>query len=373
VLLVTAVAATALGGEDDRHPREPDKPLSVQLNPWLCSTCSGPGSVKDDAHEIDLFGLAPAEIAKRVGAGRKWYFIESPNFQIFSTLKAVRVKHSDSAFTTADLNRLRTVCPELKLGSGGTYIDAHQRAHLYHVRLERLYAHFAALTSNERRWLGMKDRFEVYLFEGADEYAAFWANVLVRASKPKRVAHRHVEGRKNYLVFATTAERHKGGDCQLHCTVFHMVAHNLVNGYNNYYTDTWAWLEEGFGHFYGRRESTRHNHFCLFSGEPPSSLERGNWRKKIYVVAKKKRAPPFHSWCERLDPRQISDMEHAICWSYVEWLARTEPLRLATLVELASDHKKKRTAVEAIQDVFGVAPEQLHEQWREYVLREYKK
>ncbi len=48
------------------------------------------------------------------------------------------------------------------------------------------------------------------------------------------------------------------------------------------------------------------------------------------------------------------------------------PVRLAKLFDRSADSKKKMSAADAIDDVFGVSPYVLHERWRAYVLKTYK-
>ncbi len=61
-----------------------------------------------------------------------------------------------------------------------------------------------------------------------------------------------------------------------------------------------------------------------------------------------------------------------MAWAIFDWLATTDPVRLAKLFDRSADSKKKMSAADAIEDVFGVSPYVLHERWRAYVLKTYK-
>jgi hypothetical protein len=365
------LASTVPGGAetvDEKHPRAPDQPLNIQVTPWYCPLCLKQELIAGEPRSIELMRDPAAIMAEKLGVRRNWVVIESPHFRIFSTLKGARIKHSDSTFAAADLLRLKEVFPSFKVGCGGTYVNAHQRAHLYHVRLERQYAHFSALTANTKKWLGMLRPYEVYLFEKDKPYGVFRQQILGRANVEEQVAFEHITGKKNFLVFGTCARFHKAGDRQLNNRVMHMVSHMLVNGLNNFYSDIWAWLEEGFGHFYERRESEVHNHFCLGFGRVPAEWERGNWRKKIRHAVYRKKERPLSLWCEKLQPQELTEWERALAWSYVDWLMKADPVRLAKLLEMGSRSGERTQAADAISEVFGVTPHVLHDRWRNYVL-----
>ena len=354
----------ALGGAetvDEKHPRAPDQPLTVEFTPWYCPLCVEQGLIETKARGIELVRDQAPAFAERVGLRRGWVVIESPHFRIFSTLKGARIKHSDSRFAAADLLRLKKIFPSFQVGSGGSYVNAHQRAHLFQIRLERQYAHFAALTGNKREWLGMRRPYEVYLFEKEAPYLVFQRDVIGRGNAKEKVVIEHMKGEENFLLFGTCAKYYKAGDRQLNNAAMHVVSHLLVNGLNNYLSNMWAWLEEGFGHFYERKETDLHNYFCIGSGAFPDDFERGNWRKKIRHMVYRKKEPALSLWCEKLQPQELAPKERVMAWSYVEWLARTDPVRLAKLLEKGSASGDHTRSADAITDVFGVNPCELQE------------
>jgi hypothetical protein len=374
-----ALVPLALAGPTpvaERHPRLPDQPLQVRVGPYHCPTCVKKGlqEAPEEGASIRLLRNTPEEFAHKVKLRSGWFAIETPNFKIFSSLKSARIKHSDSRFAAADLQRLREVFPTLKPGSTATHLTGHQRAHLYHVRLERLYAHFSALTGNKKRWLGMHGRFEIFLFEKEKPFRAFLKQALKRGNQTQDTVMYHEPSEPNFQVFGAFAKHFRGGDRQLNSVVFHSAAQLLVNGHRNYYSDVWAWLEEGIAHYYARRECDRQNHFCLRGGHPPPELVRGNWRKKIHYSVYHKEDASLGHWCEKLQPHEFAPMEHALSWAIIDWLMRTDPVRLSKLLDRSSVRDAKRgTASEAIEDVFGVTPHVLHDRWRSFVLKEYRR
>ncbi len=373
-LLCVAIAGAGRAQEvhDERNPRAPDQKLPVVYTPYYCSRCVADKLLADEPREIQLMRRDAADLALAVGIKRDWVVIESPNFRVFSNLEGEKVSHNDSPFAAADLQRLKTIFPDFKPGAQGSYVNAHERAHLYHLRLERVLSHFRALTGNEQPFLGMQGRFEVYLLEEADAYKAFTENVLGHPFSPKRLVEReHIKEEPRCIVFATAAAFFKGGDRQLSNTVAHHTGHCLIKGHNEFTKNAWGWLDEGIAHFYERRESLQFNSFCVQGQDPPSDFVRGDWRQRIRHLVYRKKESSFGDWCEKANPQDLVGDQHALAWSYVDWLVATDPVRLAKLIDLAKDSDRKPSSTDAVQEVFGITPFALHERWRAYVLESY--
>lgn len=373
-----AILGLALAGpsraqevHDERNPRAPDQALSIVFTPYYCSRCVADKLLADEPREIQICRRDAPVFAKDVGLKRDWIVIETPNFKVFSNLEGDKVSHNDSPFAAADLRRLKAIFPDFKPGAQGSYVDAHKRAHLYQIRLERIAAHYRALTGNEKPFLGMQDRYEVCLFEGADEYKAFSEEVLGHAYNPNQLIEReHLKEEPRCLVFGTPAKFFKG-DRQLSNTVAHHAGHCLIKGHNSFTQNAWAWLDEGIAHFYERRESLEFNNFCVQGQDHPRDFIRGDWRQRIRHFVYRKKESSFGDWCEKPNPQDLLGDQHALAWSFVDWLAATDPVRLAKLIDLSKDSGRKSTCADAVQEVFGATPFALHERWRAYVLESY--
>jgi len=236
LLGATTLAGTAPAG-DDANPRAPDQALDVKLAPWYCATCLERGLIQGEPRGILFLGRPAAQLARDLKIRGRWQAIESPNFRIFSTLKGARIKAAESRFAGYDLMRLKRIFPKYKGGMDGGYVNAHERAHLYQVRFERLYAHFAALTRNTKPHLGMDQRFEILLFEKPATYRALVKLAGGTLKEGQKLFTEHVRGPGNHMLCATVAEFFKGGDANLNNTMCHIVGEMLVMCHNNYYTD----------------------------------------------------------------------------------------------------------------------------------------
>jgi len=372
-LALLALARLAAGGPvDETHPRAPDQPLPIEFTPWYCQRCIERELLEAQPRDISITGVPAPELAKSLKIRRSWYAIESPNFRIFSTLAGARIKHNDSRFAAADLIRLKKIFPSFQVGGQGSFVTAHQRAHLYQIRAERILSHSRALTGNKHRFLGMGDRFVLCLFEKEKEFQAFVEEELARPySRGTPVERKHFTGGDNFYLISTAASLYKGGESELSNTILHHTAHSVVYGHNDYVSAMWGWLDGGFAHYYERRESEEHNFFCLVSADPPKEFLRGNWRRKIRHMVYRNKDPSLGGWCEKTYAQQLSGTEHALAWSIVDWLVQTNPVRLGKLMDIAARNEGRPSCSQAIQEVFGVDAYQLHDRWRAYVLKEY--
>ena len=387
LLVVPALALPDPSYEDDTHPRSPGTPLNVVWRPFKVTL--GPGLKKPTKakyaenesfeEEIRMMRMPVAEMAKAVGAGKKWVAIETPHFKLFSNLRSTKVKPKDSRFLVADLWRLKEIFPSIAPAAMVTVLTPLQRAHLYQIRIERIYAHFAALmgadkttTGKGKRNLGMGGKYQLFLFENYTEHHNLCDKFTGRVNDKAGLQH-HMRDDPNFMMYTQAASQIQGGDVALANNVIHNVAHNLVDGYGNYYRETWAFLEEGLGHYYERRENPKHNTFCWAEGAKPADFQKEKWEGSILNIVRRKKDPPLSQWCEKLQPGELGGIEQGLCWSIVRWMIETDPIRFAKLVEKLQDYANKPGAAESIEFAFGVSVSTLHARWREYVLAEYGK
>jgi hypothetical protein len=271
---------------------------------------------------------------------------------------------------------LQSIFPKLKIGRDGATLTAHQRAHLYQIRVERLYSHYSALIDNKKPYLGMGARYELFLFDDYAEHHVI-ADQFIGRANDKAGVQDHRRDSPNFMIF-TTAEsqvtQNDGkGDRFFSNHVIHNVTHILVDGTHNYYRETWAWLEEGLAHYYERLENPKTNTFCWTEGKKPDDLLKSDWHAVVHNQVRRGKDTSLSEWCEKLQPGELTAVEHGLCWSIVEWLIETEPVRLAKLMTRIDDTVKKPTAAQCIEFAFGVSPSVLHSRWRAWVLAKGKK
>ncbi|MHC4163277.1 MAG: hypothetical protein ACYSUM_14200 [Planctomycetota bacterium] len=378
LLLAAGLGMAGPKGEvhDVTHPRSPGTPLEVKFAPWYCPRCVKEERIEPQERKIRMWRMPVEELAKILDLDKKWLVIETPNFKILSTLGRANVKFKDVQYARADLLRLKTIFPKLGLGREGTTVNAHQRAHLYHIRVERLYSHFAALTDNKKKFLGMDAPYEIYLLDDYAEYSTLTDQFIGRGMRMAGIQH-HSKEKPNFNCFPTSEQQYgrtKGrGDRGFSNWVTHNVAHLLVDGFHNYYRETWGWLEEGLAHYYERKEYTNRNTFCWTEGKPPQDFLKPDWESVIYNLVRRGKDPSLSQWCEKLMPGELTGVENGLSWSIVRWLVETEPIRFTKLLRKLNDYENKPTAAQSIEYAFGVSPGVLHSRWREYVRENYGK
>lgn len=371
-LFFTAAALAGPESVEETDPRSPGKPLEIVFTPFVCTRCVAEERMAAPASPIRMMRMPVEDLVKRVGYEGKYVAIQGPHFKVLSTLDGDRVRPSDSAFYWGDMERLKSIFPKLSPSAQGTQLNAHERAHLYQIRMERLYAHFMALTGVTKPYLGMAAPYELYLWaEYADHHAL--VDAFVGKSNDKAGIQSHQRDTPNFMLFTQAESLVPGGDRFLNNSVFHNVAHNLADGCNNYYRETWAWLEEGLAHYYQKREHPDPPTFCWTEGRKPALFQKPDWRSSILNLVRRGKDSPLGQWCEKLQPGELTAEEQGICWSLVEWMIATDPIRFAKIFDKVDDTNAKPTCAEAIEYAFGVAPNVLHARWQEYVKREYAK
>jgi hypothetical protein len=395
LLATLCVAAPAQTREEktivwDVNPRATTTPLDVKLQPYWCAICAKNGLIQGDAPPIELMRKSLDTLIQQVDLKEPPVVILSPHFKIVSTLRGVSVKMTDGVHTHADLEMLKKILPKVQIGREGAVLDAHERAHLYQVRCEREYAHFAALTGNTEPYLGMPLPYEIYLFSEYSQHHAF-CDRYIGGRHDKKTVQWHMQKEKGLPFGAKPGDREVElqnfilmsvpesqisqdmgkGDGVLANNVFHNLAHLLVDGLDDYYRETPAWLEEGLGHYYERRENGRWNTFCWAEGKPPTEFMKPDWESTVFSIVRRDRDQPFASWCEKLQPGELTGVEHGLCWSLVRWLIETEPVRFAKLLGTIHDTKLNYSSAQEIDAGFGCSPSVLYQRWREYVVKAY--
>lgn len=383
--VVSAAAPLRAGGgadddkpkvpQDDCNPRSPTTPLTIVYEPYWCPLCIEEKLQKPEARDLQMMQKPVALVAEQLSIKKEdWIAIQTPHYKIFSTLGPTTSKYNDSVYARFDLDRLKKIQPGIAFGPEGAKLTAHQRLHLYQIRLERQYAHFSALTNNTQPNLGMPGIFEIYLFADYTQHHDF-VDRYIGGRNDKGGVQWHIQDKPNFMLLSVAesivAQQVARGDGALANHVFHNTAHLLIDGYNNYFRETPAWIEEGLGHYYERRENTRWNNFCWAEGKPPTDFTKPDWEAIIFTLVRRDRDSPFAQWCEKLQPGELTGIENGLSWSIVKWLIDTEPIRFTKILEPMDDLQRNLKPAELIQDAFGCSSSVLYQRWREYVMKEY--
>jgi hypothetical protein len=344
----------------------------IVFKPYTCATCVKEKRAGAQDKPITICRRPVEEIAKSIDLEKGWIAIESPHLKILSGLKRTKVKLSDSTFISDDLNRLKQIFPDLAIDSQGASLSPHQRAHLFQIRGERIYADFASLMGTKKPYLGMEAPYEFCLFDDYETHHRL-VDKYMGITMDKIGAWHHYGEPPNFFLNSIYEQLTPAGDRDLSNHFVHQVAHNLAHGYGNYFRETPAWLQEGLAHYYERREQPDHNTFCYAEGKAPTMFEKPDWEKPILNMVRRGKDTPLPNWCEKMAPGELTAEEQALSWSLVKWMVETEPVRFAKIIEQIDDLKKKPTAAQEIEQAFGVSAGVMHQRWRDYVLKEYAK
>jgi hypothetical protein len=383
VLLLLAAAAAATPDDvqrEETNPRSPGTPLEITWRPFTVLTFTKGKELVDALdpkaetrpESFTMMRMPVEELAKTLDLDPGWIAIKGPSVKILSTLRRTKVKIKDSVFMKADLERLKEVFPRLAIGREGASLDPLQRAVLYHIKVHRVYSHFAALTNNKKPFLGMKSHYELYLFEDYTSHHTFVDKFIGRANDKAGVQH-HDRAEPNFMAFTSCMDNVGTKDVLMANHVVSNVVMNFADGHGNYYRETWGWLEEGLAHYYERRENPRYNTFHWSEGKPPGDFKKPDWESTIYGLVRRGKDPPLNRWCEKLQPGELTGIENGTSWSIVKWLVETEPIRFTKMLVKLDDFENKPSCAECIEYAFNVTPSVLHQRWRDYVLEHYNK
>ena len=342
-----------------------------------------------------LKGEHTPEVTEKIGA-IPILWVETAHFRIGSSLNTYKIPGDriEKDRLKDEIDRLRDKLGKLKAPK--RELDPWLRLHLYAQRLEELYAAFLAdfeLTeadfADKGPHLGQKRKFRVLLAERKSEYARHAAQYLDFVNDSSyRFGWSGAE-----MGFATNDETQRGFwvgvtgvpfDSVLYASVASSMAQVFVDAYRANDYGAPEWLRRGYSHFATRRFDER---YMTDAGYLPGQNVGDDdwvWEPRVSNLVKNdffvSTADAF-AWTRET---KLNKRDHLIAWSRVDYLLReAEGDRAAFLRAVCLPPPKgapdvARNALvmrqsKALQDAFGVTPDELDEAWAEWVDDEYEK
>jgi hypothetical protein len=150
----------------------------------------------------------------------------------------------------------------------------------------------------------------------------------------------------------------------------HNASHMLLS---NAFRPVWVgdigggWLDEGLGHWYEYARFGRTINYCTEEASLADGWEGGQWRAPVrrWLERERDRLLP------RLLPQRTGQMpaaEHALCWSFYDYLLAAHP---GVVRKLMDDLKQKKPARETLAAHLGMDLFQTEEAWRAWVAEAY--
>jgi hypothetical protein len=149
----------------------------------------------------------------------------------------------------------------------------------------------------------------------------------------------------------------------------HNAAHMLLS---NAFQPTWVgdigggWLDAGLGHWYEYELFGRTLNYCLEESTLLENYAGGQWRAAVRKRLEKEK-DPFLPGLLGKRTGQMSAAEHALCWSFYDWLL-TQP---GVVRKLMIDLKQKKPAREVLAQHLGQDLFATEDAWRAWVSDAY--
>lgn len=335
--------------------------------------------------------------------GLRVLWVETEHFKIGSTLRTYKlgVDPTEDDKIEAELKRLK---PRLaKFPTQRNKLDPWLRLHLYAMRAEDLYADFcrrfgltpADFDATRRKeggpdmgpgpYLGMEMKYTLLLCDKQSSVGRFFRQLC--STEVKVWQRWTLPGSSMFLGMSAEALKdiHYERDADMHATVASELTMNLFEGFRQANRDVPFWFRVGSAHEAARRVDPR----CVLSATGTLHGARDeqdhDWEPRVYGLVFNKAAV---SWSDMLGWTKWEDLKpqsHLIAWSRVAWLNQRKGTDLRALLlalteklpQNLSDAERQQPYVDkqvvALQTVLGKPIAELEAEWKQWVLRSYRK
>ena len=249
-------------------------------------------------------------------------------------------------------------------------LSEHEACHLYLDRLEKLYEDFKLA-------LGARD----------SDFSTVFKVMVWKRDKHQKIAASHYTGQPNpntgtkrmgavgiYTVFLdpNSVDADESASADLHRAIVHNVSHLLLA---NVWNARWpgelqgGWIDAGVAHYFENRLDGRCTNFCYREQDTTGSFKGGWWSAPVKKMSRSKDLIPFADTTTKRTT-QLELEEHALCWSYCEFLISTNPEGFGKICMAVKEGKSYR---DALKKHFGYSALTFVEAWKDHVRKTYKK
>ncbi|MEE9393373.1 MAG: hypothetical protein V3W41_12800 [Planctomycetota bacterium] len=312
---------------------------------------------------------------------KKGVFIEDRNFRVYSDLPSVHTKKKPYRRRLEELEELNEVFP--KVTDKTIVLNSHQRAHQCLVRVRRIRREFQALMRyNPKKqpfsylgpWMGLDQKYEIYVFAKKKSYFLFLQRFLGKASKDSDGITWHNLKDKS-MVVALHAEGLS--DTDLNNALTHRFAYALITGYSQYRYDLPAWLALGYAHLMERRERSDFDTLIFGEGKTPKWNWPSKWKPHVRRKITSRKVPSLSSYAQKDRVNDLVPNNHPLAWSLVSFLVQHDQKafsRLVTTLKTKKDRESTRDLViRALKVGYKMSILQLDARWQDWVKETYPK
>ena len=267
------------------------------------------------------------------------------------------------------------------------------------LRIEALHAHYAAeietLKDGKKKVdghlflhrlardgeLAAKLLAEQYGIERERDYRApmrlwFWQDAKAHAQLMREVLMSgstgdfKLLGRKPLFSVCTSDDVFKDEYFRLLTLGTHHLVHMLQS---NVWDEEWigdqggGWFDSGAAHWIEEKIYSRISHDCIEEAGQTPDWENGVWRAAVRIWLTKHDSAVLPALVKKQTGEMMPE-EHALAWSFYDWITATQPQALAPLLRSL---KKRTPTREALPEHLGLGVVEAEQTWRAWVKDTY--
>jgi hypothetical protein len=343
------------------------------------------------------------DVEDALGAGVTIRWIETRHFKIGVGLKP-RPWPTDKAAKADLAERQRWLRQRLGSCKRPSKLNAWFLAHVYAQRLEALYAEFCELTgfvgevpvdgdtpTDGRGWdqravmgegpfLGQYGKFCVLILDRRADLARYMRSFTGRETDEPTSHYFHDSSSHVFVTSPDVSYGALASDRAMHCNIVYGVVRNFVTGFGGFGYLIPVWNVEGPAHWFRRRLDDRFNSISPLPESQWSLLQDADWQAKARARVNTGAFDPG----SELMLWYVGDIHdfhrHVMMWSRFDFLMSLPREKYGTYLRILKDlivespaDKVHVQQERALLEAYGLDTEAFDEQWKSYVLKNYKR
>ena len=249
----------------------------------------------------------------------------------------------------------------LEIGKKRIKADPKMRAHVYLQRSEECFEKYFLPMLGLNAYTPQLGKWEVTLWGTEEETLQASHRLVGNRQAPVATAEaRAVTIYDNY------------DDKTLHGVVVHNLTHLMIEEYKGFVDGgipDWFW--EAMAHWVEYKVMGSVENNCNDEATPlDNALSGKELENRTLMLAKSKKCPEFVSFAN-LNVAKLGENERLMGWSIFDWLHDVYgPKKIELFVVIS---KRTKNQAQAFRDAFGLRYEEIQEEWKPWVLENYRK
>lgn len=247
-------------------------------------------------------------------------------------------------------------------------LSEHAALHLYLDRMEQLHVDFKAATgANDGDF---RTRFLLMVWDRPKHHFNAAQHYFSQPNPNTSVKRMGAIGRYSVYLDPSEVDPDEDHGADLYRNMLHNVSHLLLaNAWNGIWPSDvgGGWIDAGVAHYFEDRLDKRCTNFCYVEQDTHASFKPGRWRSTVKKLARSKGRSSFSDVIGKRTT-QLTPEEHALVWSWCEFLIATDPQAFGRLCRGIKAGAETR---ELLRREFGFTPFSFEEAWVEHV-KSYK-